>query len=637
LIKQDTIQNILNAARIEEVVGDFVSLKKRGINLIGNCPFHQEKTPSFTVSPAKGIYKCFGCGKSGNATRFIMDHENLTFPESLEYLAKKYNIAFESTPMSEEELAASKAKDSLFSINSFAQKFFSDILWNDEEGQAIGLSYFRERNLRDDVIQKFVLGYCPDQENRFTTYALQQGYGIDDLKKLGLTQQQRQGDFFRGRVVFPVLNLSGKVVAFGGRTLKKDKSIAKYYNSPESEIYHKSKVLYGIYQAKQSILKNEFCYLVEGYMDVIALYQGGIENVVASSGTALTADQVRLVKRFTKNIVLLYDGDEAGIKAALRGLEILIEEGMNLKLVLLPDGEDPDSFIQKNGAGEFADYVKANAKDFLRFKMQFALVDAKSDPYKKAAVIREMIEVLAKIPDHFVRSEYVKEFSGIMQISEGMVVSEVNKLLRGDLKKKFDSPNKGDADQLFQQNQEFLEVLQPAEIPTKSEDEQEKHILRVVIEFGDKVMSDDRTVAQFISEEVELALIDNPVLAQLMDYFLQQFQAGTPINTALFTSHIEVNISKTAIDLITFPYDISPNWIKKDIIVRSREDNFERDVRSVVHHFKMKKLLKLIEQNIAKIKVETNPEELIQHHFIHMELSKMKAELGRAAGTVITH
>ncbi len=635
MISEITIQQILNAARIEEVVGDFVSLKKRGVNLIGNCPFHSEKTPSFTVSPAKGIYKCFGCGKSGNVTRFVMDHEHLTFPESLEYLAKKYNIAFEAVPMSEAEMAASKAKDNLYTINSFAQKFFTDVLWNDEEGQAIGLSYFRERNLRDDVMQKYQLGYCPDQENRFTSYAIQQGYNIDDLKKLGLTQQQRNGDFFRGRVIFPVQNLSGKVIAFGGRTLKKDKNIAKYFNSPESEIYHKSKVLYGIYQAKQSILKNDFCYIVEGYMDVISLYQGGIENVVASSGTALTTDQVRLVKRFTKNVILLYDGDAAGIKAALRGLEIIVEEGLNLKLVLLPDGEDPDSFMQANGAGGFADYVKANAKDFIRFKMQFAMQDATSDPYRKAAVTREMIEVLAKIPDSFVRSEYVKEFSSLLQLSEGMVVTEVNKLVRQDLKKNADKPQ--DAELLYQQNESYSEPVSPPPLQTKNDDEQEKHTLRIVIEFGDRVMQDGRTVAQFVAEEVELALIDNPIYAHLMDFFLQHYQAGTAINQQFFTANADENISKTAIDLITSPFELSPNWVKKEIYVKSREDNYERDVKSVVHHFKMKKLLKLIDQNLAKIKTETNPEELVQLKFVHLALSKMKAELARAAGTVITH
>jgi len=634
VIPEQTIQKVLDAARIEDVINDFVPLKRRGVNMIGNCPFHHEKTPSFTVSPAKGIYKCFGCGASGNASKFVMDIEHVSFPEAIQYLARKYNIPIEEVQMSPEQAKASQARERLFAINAFAQRFFTDMLWNDDEGRSIGLSYFRERHLRDDIIQKFQLGYNPDQERRFTNFAIQNGYELDELKLLGLTQKEREGDFYRGRVIFPIQNLSGKIVAFGARTLKKDKNIAKYFNSPETPIYHKGSGVYGIYQAKNSIVRNNFCYLVEGYMDVISLAQGGVENVVASSGTALTVDQVKLIKRFTNNLMLLYDGDAAGIKAAMRGLEIIVEEGMNLKLVLLPDGEDPDSFMQSRGIDGFTEYVTANAKDFIKFKIQDVMEAAKSDPYRKAEVVREMIALLAKVPDTFVRAEYVREFSNLIEVSEAQVLQEVNKAIRGKLKKETNIPS-SDIDQIHAIESPDVSAPPQEVMTAKNEEPQERAIVRSLIEFGALPMSNEKTVEQYIHDEVEIAMFENPLLMQLVQIFMEQYQNGVIPPMSWYTSLTDPALCKMAIDLVQEQHELSPNWESKNIYVTKREQVYEQEVLSVVHYFKLRKVMRMIDNYMAELKDMKSEEEIIVQQSMIKVLFESKRTIAGGKGSVI--
>ena len=431
MIDQPTIDRILDAANIVDVVSEFVTLRKRGINYVGLCPFHSDKSPSFYVSPAKNICKCFACGEGGTAVHFIMKHEQLSYYDALRYLAKKYNIEIQERELSEREKQVRSDRESMLIVNSWAQKYFTTQLYEHQEGKAAGLRYFAERGFREDTIRKFQLGYSLDQRDALYKAATKSGYKKEFLEKTGLVIAYDNGgvnDRFRGRVIFPVHSLSGKVVAFGGRVLKKDEKTAKYVNSPESEIYHKSNELYGIYFAKQAIVKADRCFLVEGYTDVISMHQAGVENVVASSGTALTQGQIRLIHRFTSNITVLYDGDAAGIKAALRGIDLLLEDGMNVKVVLLPDGEDPDSFARKHNASQFAEFIRQNETDFIRFKTRLLLDDAGTDPIKRSALISDIIRTVAIIPDNIARSLYIRECSTMMEIDEMLLLNEVNKI-----------------------------------------------------------------------------------------------------------------------------------------------------------------------------------------------------------------
>lgn len=430
MIDQATVDKIIDAANILDVVSDFVTLRKRGVNYVGLCPFHNEKTPSFSVSPAKGICKCFSCGKGGSAVYFIMEHEQLSYYEALKYLAKKYNIEVKERELTDEEKKAQSNRESMLILNNFAQEFFTRTLFDHPEGQAVGLSYFHERGFRDDIIRKFMLGYSPEQRDALAQEAQKAGYNKDFLLKTGLCLENQAGqlnDRFRGRVIFPVLGLSGKVLAFGGRVLKKTDKTAKYVNSPESDIYHKSNELYGIFQAKQAIVKNDCCFLVEGYTDVLSMHQAGIENVVASSGTSLTPGQIRLIHRFTNNITVLYDGDAAGIKASLRGIDLILKEGLNIKVVLLPDGDDPDSFSKKQSAASFTGYIKEQETDFIRFKTNLLLESAGNDPIKRAELISDIVQTIAIIPDAIVRSVYTKECSQLMEIEEQVLIREINR------------------------------------------------------------------------------------------------------------------------------------------------------------------------------------------------------------------
>jgi DNA primase len=509
MIDHATIERILDAAEISDVVSDFVTLRRRGVNMLGLCPFHNEKTPSFTVSPAKGIFKCFGCGKGGNSVNFIMEHENLTYPEALKWLAKKYHIDVVEHEDTEEQKQLNDERESLMIVSGFAQKYFTRFLWDENEGRTIGLSYFRERSFRDDTLKKFEVGYAPDGKAPFTEAAQKEGYKMDFLEKAGLTIKRDDWvrDRFAGRVMFPIHNLAGRVIAFGGRILKEDKNIAKYLNSPESEIYHKSKVVYGIFQAKREISKTDKCYLVEGYTDVLSMHQAGIENVVASSGTALTADQIRLIKRFTPNITIIYDGDQAGIKASLRGIDLVLEEGMNVKVLLLPDGEDPDSFAKKMGASGYQKYITENETDFIQFKTRLLLKSTENDPVAKAKLITDVIRSVAVIPDTITRSVYIRECSKLLDVNEEILYAEVQKQKR----------KQNDDFKASEIREQTRKVARQPEIPKeiKVDDflEEELVFLRFLLKFSNlplfEIESEDTdeagliSVGQFMIDELE--------------------------------------------------------------------------------------------------------------------------------------
>ena len=491
MIPQDTIMSILDTVRIEEVVGDFVSLKKRGANLIGVCPFHKEKTPSFIVSPAKGIFKCFGCGKAGDSVRFIMEHEHYSYPEALRFLAQKYGIIIEEKERTPEELMAQNERERMFNVNTFAQQYFSEVMKKQEEGIAVGMSYFRERGFRDAIIDKFQLGYCLNQRDTFIQHAIKNGYSKELLLKIGLASgnEERLYDKYQGRVIFPIHNLTGKVVGFGARILSGDKTKAKYLNSPESEIYNKSQTLYGIFFAKNEISRLDNCILVEGYADVLSMHQAGIENTVASSGTSLTTEQIRLISRYTKNVTILYDGDSAGIHAALRGTDMILEEGMNVRIVVLPPDEDPDSFVQHNPIEVVRDYISNNAKDFISFKTQLLLKDAHNDPIKRAEVLKDIVGSIAVIPDAIYRATYIKECSRLMEMPEQSLMNELNKILRAKAKKTGLEPQQdfGVEDVKVEQQLQNPNVVDSAPVGFY----QEQELVKLLLMYGDREIDID--------------------------------------------------------------------------------------------------------------------------------------------------
>ena len=582
MIDQATVDRIIDAANILDVVSDFVTLRKRGVNYIGLCPFHDEKTPSFSVSPSKGICKCFSCGKGGSAVHFIMEHEQLSYYEALKYLAKKYNIEIKERELTDEEKQVQSDRESMLIVNSFAQEYFTNILFEHAEGRSVGLAYFHERGFRDDIIKKFSLGYSLEQRDALFKEAEKRGYKKDYLLKTGLCLEGQNGyvsDRFRGRVIFPVFSLSGKVLAFGGRILKKDDKMAKYVNSPESEVYHKSNELYGIYHAKQSIVKNDCCFLVEGYTDVLSMHQSGIENVVASSGTSLTPGQIRLIHRFTNNIIVLYDGDAAGIKASLRGIDLILKEGMNIKVVLLPDGDDPDSFSRKQSVASFTEYIKSHEVDFIRFKTNLLLESAGEDPIKRAALITDIVQSISIIPDAIVRSVYTKECSRLLDVNEEILLREVNK-------KKFD--------QITKENTPSKDnTAVEAEVTKKSEDniEQdvssenapdlpkrraaspldtfERSLVRYMIRYGHRIIfscPDEETgqtfdwaVLPYIMADLQQDEIEfqHPLYSQMAREAVDKYESEGEHLERYFLSHPDPEISKTAVDMVSEKYQLS--------------------------------------------------------------------------------
>lgn len=648
MIKQEDIQTIIENARIEEVVGDYVSLKKRGINLLGLCPFHNEKTPSFTVSPVKGIYKCFGCGKAGNAVNFIMEHEHFSYPEALRHLAKKYNIELDEELPSPEQIAAFDEKESLFNITAFAHKHFVDSLFNTDEGRAIGLSYFKEREFTDATIKKFELGYTLDKWDEFTQYANKNGYTIQQLEKAGLSthKEGKSYDRFRARVMFPIHSLSGKVIAFGGRILDADKSKPKYVNSPETDIYNKSKVLYGLNFAKNAISTQDNCFLVEGYTDVITLHQAGIENVVASSGTSLTTEQIKLIYRYTKNITILYDGDPAGIKASFRGIDMILEQGMNVKIVLFPDGEDPDSFTRKNRSAEVLDYLSANALNFILFKTNLLLAETANDPIKRAGLIKEIVSTISLIPDSINRSVYTRECSSLLDIPEQTLIHELNKLARKKLSKAFEAEGQPELPEAV------AHVLpkQEDEIETDNAEFQEKDIIRILLNHGDKELLIKAKNQE--NEEVEVNVtvafliindltnedfgFKNEIYQQIFQEFSDRIQEESIPDKNFFTNHENSKIRETAINLMSSPFTLSDNWDKMHhIYVPQEEDSkiLEQSVRHSVLSFKLKKTEEVLSLNAKEIKEETEEDNLLilmlkQKTWLDIKKA-ISAELGR--------
>ena len=597
MIPQDTIMSILDTVRIEEVVGDFVSLKKRGANLIGVCPFHKEKTPSFIVSPSKGIFKCFGCGKAGDSVRFIMEHEHYSYPEALRFLAQKYGIIIEEKEQTPEEMVAQNERERMFNVNSFAQQYFSSTMKNDEEGLAVGMSYFRERGFRDAIIDKFQLGYCLNQRDAFVQYALKNGYSKELLLKVGLASgnEERTYDKYQGRVIFPIHNLTGKVIGFGARILSGDKTKAKYLNSPESEIYNKSQTLYGIYFAKNEISRLDNCILVEGYADVLSMHQAGIENTVASSGTSLTTEQIRLISRYTKNITVLYDGDSAGIHAALRGTDMILEEGMNVRIVVLPPDEDPDSFVQHNPIEVVRDYIANNAKDFISFKTQLLLKDAQNDPIKRAEVLKDIVGSIAVIPDAIYRASYIKECSRLMEIAEQSLVNELNKILRSKIKKNnptLDIPDAIIEDVKIEQQNHHDDI-----VPIGFYQEQE--LVKLLLMYGDKEIDingfDENnnpavfkiSVASFIIDDLKNddLLFKNEVHKLVFDIFDRALDEGILPKEQYFTYNENPLIVELAANLLSSPYKLD-NWSKHDIKVKTEEDVLSKMVSTTLLRFK---------------------------------------------------
>jgi DNA primase len=627
-IPKDTVDQIIFAARIEEVVGDFIRLKKRGANLLGLCPFHGERSPSFTVSPAKGIYKCFGCGKSGNSVGFIMEHEQMTFPEALRHLAIKYNIKIEEKEVTEEERAAQTEKESLMIVMAFAQKYYTTNLWDTEEGKSIGLSYFRERGFTDTIIEKFQLGYSFELRDAFTKKAIEMGYQKEYLVKAGVSIAQtsedgtlnydRIFDRYAGRVIFPIHSVTGRVIGLGGRIMKDDKKFAKYINSPESEIYNKSKTLYGLFQAKKVITNADICYLVEGYTDVIAMHQSGVENVVASSGTSLTTEQIKLIHRYTNNITILYDGDFAGIKASFRGIDMILEEGMNVKVLLFPDGEDPDSYSKKLDSLAFQTYIKDNTKDFIAFKCDILIKEASGDPIKQAQLIKEVVQSVALIPDTITRSVYIKTSARIFQTDEQIIVSEINKLrknkYREDQKQKNNEgePNGGSSGSI----EDVLNQEKAAEANDVAYDDlelSEKAIIQCLLHYGDCVIEEDfestteageqqshtveLTVADYIIFELERDALgfSNPMYKEIYEHYLHHIAENRVIpQLQYFTSHSNAIVSSMSINLTLDTDKLSANWEKYGILIPEAKDNIHHIVKHNIWHFKQVHLSKLI-------------------------------------------
>ncbi len=634
MIRPETIEKVLETARIEEVIGDFLTLKKRGSNFIGNCPFHNEKTPSFSVSASKGIFKCFGCGKSGNVFGFVMEHEHLTYPDAVKFVAAKYKIEIEEQIPTEEESAAIDARESLFAVTSFATKWFEDQLWNTDEGRAIGLSYFNDREFRPETIKKFNLGFSPDRRDAFSKHAINNGYKLEFLESSGLSvvREDRYFDRFKGRVIFPIHNVSGRIVGFGARILTSDKTIAKYLNSPESEIYHKSRILYGLYQSRKAIGDADNCLLVEGYTDVISLHQAGIQNVVASSGTSLTTEQIRLIKRFTLNITILYDGDPAGIKASFRGIDMILSEGMNVRILLFPDNDDPDSFARKHHPDEVVTFIKQNSRDFINFKTTLLLEDAKGDPIKRAGLIREILTSIALVPDTIIRTEYIRECSILMDFDEAVLFRELSKLLKQKLAK------------IDQREEEQPEAIDSLTIPEKSKidnqpivdrlAEHEKNIIRILILYGNLLVQSDYEIdannnpiripaaKEIINDLTSEDYVFKVSLYQNIYTLIRNAleEGNLILSESHFVNHQDPEINSLAAEFVGTFYEISPLWESEKGIYTSREYD---DPNKLVHPSLLKlRLRKFQEGRDDLLKQLEEEKDNVNQEIILNQLSK---------------
>lgn len=670
MIPPDTVQKILDATHIEEVISEFVSLHRRGANYMGCCPFHNEKTPSFSVSPSRGIFKCFGCGEAGNAVHFLMKHEHFSYPDALRFLANKYGIEIKEKELTDEERQAQTERDTLFHVSEFAQKHFADLLYNNEDGRNIGLAYFYERQLNDDIIKKFGLGYCLDEWEAFTKYALAQGYSEDALVKSGLSikkeeNEKRLYDRFRGRVMFPIFNASGRVLGFSGRVLSSEKTAAKYVNSPDSEIYNKSNTLYGIFQAKNAIARQDLCFLVEGNIDVISMHQSGLENTVASCGTSLTHEQIRMIKRYTRNVTLMYDGDPPGIKAAIRAIDLLLGEGMKVRVVLFPDNDDPDSYAKKYGSEQIQSFVKENALDFVHFKTGILLKDADKDPLKISQAASEMVNTIALVGDLMERTESVRECSSIMRIPEETMAQSVAKAILRNKQKAYEEEQKtsGTAPQETSQppadetntepttplttnsGNQFLQSFYPCE-------EQEKKIIEILLNHGNSTIKKpvkDENDNDIFEEYYVAALVigdilndnikfDNPLYQSIFDEYAAFLQQGSLPHDQHFVNHPKEEVRMLAATLLSHPYTLSESWLKKhNISTPSPSDPnvIANDVHDSILNLKMKKLEQKITEAKEQLKTTTGDEDIIILLGQIKQYEAVRMALGRELNRVI--
>ncbi len=654
MIPKDTIDKIIDAARVEEVVSDFITLKKRGANFLGLCPFHGEKTPSFTVSPAKGIYKCFGCGKAGTSVNFIMESQQLNYPEALKWLAKKYGIEIVEREISPEERAAQTEKESLYIVMQYAQRYFSDNMNNSDMGKSIGLGYFIERGFRPDIIEKFQLGYSSEDKYALSREAVKNSYKPEYLVKTGLSilsNQHVEGtpitekdifDRYQNRVMFPIHDTAGRVIGFGGRILGSDKKMAKYINSPQTDIYDKSKVLYGLWFAKKAIQEKDNVFLVEGYTDVISMHQSGIENVVASSGTSLTIEQIKAIHRFTSNITVLYDGDSAGEKASVRAIDLLLEEGMNVKVLMFPDNDDPDSFSKKVTAEQFQEYIANNRQDFLAYKTRALFNETKNDPIRKATVIKDIVQSISLIPDAIIRSVYIKECASIMEMAENILQQEVNKLRRA-------KGIKGEHRQEVQSTEvipEFNEEeKQESLIISESE---EKELLRLILHYGNVIISVeaeneqdeaqdfDLTIAEYVLFELmrdEISFL-NPIHQMILDEYTHQLQGGTLPEFNYFKNHLNPAISTFAIDMASSTSELSSKWLSFGVIVEKEIYNLKKSVNHTLYSLKEKRLGQMLKERQDLLKTAPHEEhEAILREILH--LSKVKINVNKLLGRIV--
>lgn len=648
MISQQTIQQILSRIDIIEIVGGFVKLKKRGTNYLGLCPFHNEKTPSFTVSPAKEIYKCFGCGRSGNTISFLMEHEKYSYVEALRWLAARYNVEIEEKELSPEARQQQQTADSLYIINTFAQKFFTDTLFNTEEGQDIGHSYLKERGFNEEIMRKFQLGYCPDQRDVFARAALAAQYNPEYLIKTGLVVQREEKliDNYRGRVIFPVHNQTGKIIGFGARIIRSNDRAPKYINTPENEIYVKSKILYGSYQARQAIDKADECLLVEGYTDVISLHQAGIENVVASGGTSLTIDQLRLIRKYTHHLTIIYDGDSAGVKAAMRGLDMALEEGLDVKLVLIPDKEDPDSYVRRIGASAFREFIAANKKDVILFQLEVALKDAGGDSNKKAAVVNQVAETIARInkAEDFTRQQdYIRQSAEILRIEETGLYTLVNKFIRERIAKQENkAANAGGADQALTAPADAHAMALPQDEDSLNllfrHEQNERGMIRVLLEYGLRSWDDQSLVADYVlAESAELAdLIDNKRLLTILDLFKDWYRQGLEPSSKSFLYHEDQELSTLAVSVMDVHLELSPNWKEHyDGKIPTPDELYKEDVLSTMRYLKLRKVYRLMEENQTDLGKPHSEEELMMLLQTHIHLKEMERGLLQDLGTVI--
>jgi DNA primase len=672
MIPPKQVQDVIDAARIEDVVGEFVTLKRRGVNLIGLCPFHGERTPSFNVNPARNIFKCFGCGKGGDAVTFLREHESLTYLEALRWLARKYGIELQEVERSPEQLAQIQLADALYIVNDFGVQHFQHQLFDTDEGKSVALSYFKKRGLREDTIRTFGLGYAPDERDLLIRHARSTGHNIDLLKKVGLCSQDGGRDFFRARVMFAIHNLSGKVAAFAGRTMLSPSAgganIPKYVNSPETEIYVKNKTLYGAFQAKKAIRQLDECILVEGYMDVISLHQAGIQNVVASSGTSLTEGQLQLIKRNTNNLKILYDGDSAGIKAALRGLDLALEQDLNVKICLLPDGHDPDSYVQEFGGDKFNEFVTTNAKDFILFKTQVLLEETKNDPVKRAGLIKDIVASIAKIPDPIKRSVYLRACSNLLEVPESVLVAESNKLITGTIKKREEKsarlPEAASDSSPYKHGEESPTEYPPmpadgdippdfhaphlpkkAALPPRTESVQELDIIRMLILYGNQVLEREGvTVAQFILTDIEesLASFDNPLYGQIAVECHALLLQDKQFDQHFFIQHESSAVCELAINLIATPWEFSPNWEAMWNYPLQNQKipdlNFDLDMKQALLRFKLLKVMKMCDANLVRIKSASqlgDDDGVTRFMKIQQKLNETRNDIAKQLGTVV--